>query len=246
MNIFNYLGGLFLGWSVGANDSANMFGTAVASRMVRYRTAVLLIAVGVVAGAVLQGHHGIETVSSLSDAGIRAAVVCTFAAAGTVTLMSLLKIPVSTSQMMISAVVGLGLYRQNANLEPLAKIVLCWVLNPVGAMLVMKDAKLADILTDRDYLRDIAVKGRSSRETPVSEIMTRRVIYVAPESTVDEALTIITEQRIRHLPVLRDHTVVGVISIGDLVKAKVARQEVHIKTLEAYIADEYPGPQRNT
>ena len=116
----------------------------------------------------------------------------------------------------------------------------------VGAMLVMQDGKLAGILTERDYLREIAVKGRSSRETPVSEIMTRRVIYVAPESTVDEALTIITEQRIRHLPVLRDHTVVGVISIGDLVKAKVARQEVHIKTLEAYIADEYPGPQRNT
>ena len=116
----------------------------------------------------------------------------------------------------------------------------------VGAMLVMQDGKLAGILTERDYLRQIAVKGRSSRETPVSEIMTRRVIYVAPESSVDEALTIITEQRIRHLPVLRDHTVVGVISIGDLVKAKVARQEVRIRTLEAYIADEYPGPKRST
>ncbi len=135
-SFFSYLGGLFLGWSVGANDSANMFGTAVASRMIRFRTAATLIAVFVTIGAVSQGYTGIETVRGLSQQTVKTAVVCTFAAALAVTLMSLLKIPVSSSQMMIGAVVGLGLFRGNANLKPLIKVLLCWVLNPFGAMLV--------------------------------------------------------------------------------------------------------------
>ena len=134
--LFSYLGGLFLGWGVGANDSANMFGTAVASRMVRFRTAAILIGVFVVIGALLQGYSSIATVRSLSDQSLKTAVICTFAAAATVTLMSLLKIPVSSSQMMIGAIVGLGFYRGTANLSPLVKVLLCWLLNPIGAMVV--------------------------------------------------------------------------------------------------------------
>ena len=133
---FSYLGGLFLGWSVGTNDSANMFGTAVASRMVRFRTAAVLIGVFVVIGAVLQGASSIATVRSLSEQTLKTAVICTFAAAITVTLMTVLKIPVSSSQMMIGAIVGLGFYRGTANPAPLLKVVLCWLLNPLGAMIV--------------------------------------------------------------------------------------------------------------
>jgi CBS domain-containing protein len=112
----------------------------------------------------------------------------------------------------------------------------------VGAMLVMQDGKLAGILTERDYLRDVILKGRSSRETPVMDVMSRTVIYIEPDCSVDEALNIMTEKRIRPLPVLDQSTVVGVVSIGDLVKAKIVKHELHIRTLEAYITDQYPGP----
>jgi CBS domain-containing protein len=115
----------------------------------------------------------------------------------------------------------------------------------VGAMLVMTEGKLNGILTERDYLREVILKGRSSRETPVTDIMSRTVIYIESDCSVDEALNIMTEKRIRHLPVIDDDTVTGVVSIGDLVKAKVVRHEMHIRTLEAYIADDYPGPRKS-
>lgn len=111
----------------------------------------------------------------------------------------------------------------------------------VGAMLVVREGKLQGIMTERDYLREIALKGRSSRETTVADIMSRKVVYVEPVCSVDEALNIMTDQRIRHLPVLDGERIVGVVSIGDLVKAKVEKHELHIKTLEAYIAGEYPA-----
>ena len=111
----------------------------------------------------------------------------------------------------------------------------------VGAMLVVRDGSLQGIMTERDYLRDIALKGRSSRETTVADIMTRKVVYVEPSCSVDEALNIMTDHRIRHLPVLEGERIVCVISIGDLVKAKVEKHELHIKTLEAYIAGDYPA-----
>ena len=134
--VLAYLGGLFLGWSVGANDSANMFGTAVASRMVKYRTAVIFIAVFVILGAFLQGGEGIKTVSSLAADDYMMLISCTFAAAIAMTLMSWLKIPVSSSQMMIGAVIGVGIVRQNVEPEPIIKVIACWVLNPFGAMLI--------------------------------------------------------------------------------------------------------------
>ena len=113
--------------------------------------------------------------------------------------------------------------------------------NNVGAMLVTRDGKLVGILTERDYLREIALKGRDSRQTPVADIMVRKVVYIEPGCSVDEAMNIMTDQRIRHLPVMDGERLVGVVSIGDLVKAKVAKHETHIRTLEAYIAGQYPG-----
>ncbi len=112
----------------------------------------------------------------------------------------------------------------------------------VGAMLVVRDGQLLGIITERDYLRLVTVQGRTARDTPVHEVMTRRVIYVEPDNTMDDAMTIMTEKRIRHLPVLEGDRILGVLSIGDLVKAKTEKHEMHIRTLEAYIADQYPGP----
>ncbi|HOX24684.1 MAG TPA: CBS domain-containing protein [Candidatus Krumholzibacteria bacterium] len=112
----------------------------------------------------------------------------------------------------------------------------------VGAMLVVQNDELVGIITERDYLRLVTVQGRTARDTPVHEIMTRSVIYLTPDTSVEEAMAIVTEKRIRHLPVLADDRILGVLSIGDLVKATAKTREMHIRTLEAYIADDYPGP----
>ena len=112
----------------------------------------------------------------------------------------------------------------------------------VGAMLVIRDDTLVGIITERDYLRLVTVQGRTASDTPVHEAMSRSVIYLTPESDVDDAMSIMTEKRIRHLPVLADSEILGVLSIGDLVKAKATTHELHIRTLEAYISDKYPGP----
>lgn len=101
---------------------------------------------------------------------------------------------------------------------------------------------LAGIVTERDYLRLVALRGRSSRETLVGEIMTRRVAFVGPACPVDEALAIMTEIRCRHLPVLDDGRLAGLVSIGDCVRQIIAMQQGRIRYLEDYIADAYPGP----
>jgi CBS domain-containing protein len=112
----------------------------------------------------------------------------------------------------------------------------------VGAMLVTRDTALVGIITERDYLRLVTVQGRTARDTPVHEVMTRTVIYLTADCDVDEAMTIMTEKRIRHLPILDGDKILGVVSIGDLVSARVKSHEAKIRTLEAYIADKYPGP----
>jgi len=112
----------------------------------------------------------------------------------------------------------------------------------VGAMMVTRDTNLIGVITERDYLRLVTVQGKTARDTPVSAIMTRSVIYITPDTSVDEAMNIMTEKRVRHLPVLDDDCIVGVLSIGDLVKAKSEKSAMHIRTLQAYIADGYPGP----
>jgi CBS domain-containing protein len=108
--------------------------------------------------------------------------------------------------------------------------------NNVGALLVMKDEKLVGICSERDYARKVILSGKSSRETPVSEIMTEKVFYALPTQMVDEAMALMTGKRIRHLPVMDGDKVLGVISMGDLVKETISHQAFVIKQLEHYIA----------
>lgn len=105
----------------------------------------------------------------------------------------------------------------------------------VGALLVMEGDRLVGILSERDYARKVVLQGRVSRETPVHEIMTSRVAFVRPEHTVDECMALMAEHDIRHLPVLDDDTVVGVISVGDVLRAIIAEKDLIIERLENYI-----------
>lgn len=108
----------------------------------------------------------------------------------------------------------------------------------VGALLVMEGDHLAGIFSERDYARKVVLQGKSSRETKVSEIMTEKVFYAEPSQTVDQAMALMTDKHVRHLPVIdAGKTVIGVISIGDLVKATIAHQAFVIQQLEHYISN---------
>lgn len=106
----------------------------------------------------------------------------------------------------------------------------------VGSLLVMDGDKLVGIITERDYARKIILEDRSSRETTVGEVMTRKVLCVAPERTIDECMALMTDKRARHLPVVDHKQVVGVVSIGDLVKAMISEQKILIDQLQHYIS----------
>lgn len=106
----------------------------------------------------------------------------------------------------------------------------------VGALLVLRDGALAGIVTERDYARKVILKGHSSRETPVSDIMTPAPTSVSPATTVEECMRLCTELRVRHLPVLDNGKLVGIVSIGDLVKAVIDDQAAEIDHLQRYIA----------
>jgi CBS domain-containing protein len=105
----------------------------------------------------------------------------------------------------------------------------------VGALLVMEGEALKGIVSERDYARKVILMGRSSADTPVRDIMTATVITVQPETPVEKCMQLMTERRVRHLPVVESGRVVGMVSIGDLVKAVIAEQQQHIEQLESYI-----------
>jgi CBS domain-containing protein len=112
----------------------------------------------------------------------------------------------------------------------------------VGALLVISEGKLVGILSERDYARKVILKGHSSKETPVRDIMTSPVVFVTPRHTVDDCMSIMTKHHFRHLPVMGENgNVIGVVSLGDLVKWIVTNQAQHIEELEGYITGRYPG-----
>ena len=106
----------------------------------------------------------------------------------------------------------------------------------IGALIVVDRAKTVGLLSERDYARKVILVGRSSKETKIREIMTTQVISADPHQSVQECMTIMTEKRIRHLPVMEDDQLIGMISIGDLVKAIIAEQQFVISQLEHYIS----------
>ena len=106
----------------------------------------------------------------------------------------------------------------------------------IGALVVLDAGKLVGIITERDYARKVILEGRSSRDCQVGEVMTRRVLCVSPERTVAECMALMTDKRARHLPVVEQDAVIGLVSIGDAVKAVISEQQFTIEQLEQYIS----------
>jgi len=106
----------------------------------------------------------------------------------------------------------------------------------IGALLVVSGGKLVGVVTERDYTRKIALQGKKSKETPVAEILSSRIVSVTPQHTVDECMKLMTEHRVRHLPVLENEKVTGIVSIGDLVNWTISAQDAAIAQMEQYIA----------
>ncbi len=105
----------------------------------------------------------------------------------------------------------------------------------IGALMVIEDGRLAGVMSERDYARKVVLLGRSSKNTPVREIMTRKVLYVKPGQTVEECMALMTDKHIRHMPVLDGDLMVGIVSIGDIVKSVISEQQFLISHLENYI-----------
>ncbi len=105
----------------------------------------------------------------------------------------------------------------------------------IGSLIVVEDDRPVGIFTERDYARSVILKGKSSPTTPVRDIMTTRVVYAQPDQTVEECMAVMTNKHIRHLPVLEDEKLIGMISIGDLVKSIIADQKYTIEQLEQFI-----------
>jgi len=106
----------------------------------------------------------------------------------------------------------------------------------IGALVVTEESRVVGIITERDYARKVIIQDKSSKNTPVRDIMTEKVIYVQPDQKIDECMALMTEKRIRHLPVLNGGKLVGMISIGDVVKAVISEKEFLIDQLTSYIS----------
>lgn len=119
---------------------------------------------------------------------------------------------------------------------PVVEAIRLMAAKSIGAVLVLRGETLAGILSERDYARKVVLQGRSSADTPASAIMTAQVVTVGPDTPVTACMQLMTERRIRHLPVVEGGQVVGVISIGDLVKAVIADQQLELEQLQRYIA----------
>ncbi len=109
----------------------------------------------------------------------------------------------------------------------------------IGALVVKDGARVVGILSERDYAREVILKGRSSKTTPVDEIMTKKVIYVSPERRIEECMALMNRYNIRHLPVMAENTLVGMISIGDVLKEVIAGKEFLIDQLTDYLSGSY-------
>ena len=133
--MWRLLSGVLLGWGLGANDSANIFGTAVSSRMVKYSTAIILTAIFVLFGAILQGEEGMNTLKGLTAQNQMTAFITSLAAAITVIIMTVLKLPISTSQAVVGAIIGLGIMQKDVNASGLTKVVTAWIGTPIGGFL---------------------------------------------------------------------------------------------------------------
>ena len=111
----------------------------------------------------------------------------------------------------------------------------------VGALLVVSEDNLVGVVSERDYARKVILQGKSSKQTQVKEIMTTPAIFVTPQHTVEDSMRIMTDKHIRHLPVVEDGKILGVVSIGDLVKWMISAQQQTISQLHNYITSSYPG-----
>jgi PiT family inorganic phosphate transporter len=134
--MWTLLSGIFLGWGLGSNDSANIFGTGVAANIIKYRTAVILISVFVLMGSLLEGHKTMDTVGKFSNLSATTAFVSALAAGITVALMSYLSLPVSTSQAIIGGLLGIGIVYGFADFSKLYKVIICWIMTPIGAAII--------------------------------------------------------------------------------------------------------------
>lgn len=116
----------------------------------------------------------------------------------------------------------------------------------IGALLVIENGELVGIMSERDYARKVVLEGKASKDTPVRDIMSARVLYIRPDQTIEDCMALMINKKIRHLPVMREGKVIGVLSIGDVVKAVISEKEYIIEQLENYITDSYYTPREKT